>query len=56
MLAAVHTSITGWDVVLALVVVLAAFVLEKVAPPIAWVALTTLFLAALLTFALLVDL
>ena len=56
MLAAIHSSIQGIDVILALLVVLAAVVLERLVPPIAWVAWSTLFLAALLTFTLLFDL
>lgn len=53
MLASVHTAVQGWDVVVALLVVVAALVLAKVVPQIAWVALGTLFVAALIASALL---
>lgn len=55
MIAAVHTALTGWDVVFALLVVLAAVILERVVPPIPWVAWVTLFGVFLFGFALTVD-
>lgn len=47
MLASVHSAINGWSVVIALLILLAAIVLEKVVPPLPWVAWTTLFLVAM---------
>lgn len=55
MLAAIHTSMTGWDVVVALLVVLVVYLLTRIAPEVAWVALATLFGVALLVFALTVQ-
>lgn len=54
MLAAVHTAITGWDVLAALVVVVVALVVDRPrVPPIT--RLLVLFGVALLVFALLVT-
>lgn len=55
MLAAIHTTITGWDVFFALLVVLIAFVLEKVAPTFPWMLAAALFGVALLVFVLTVS-
>ena len=55
MMIAAQTSIVGADVICALVVLVVAIALEKVAPA-AWIAWFTLFCAALLTFTLLFDL
>lgn len=56
MLATVSTSLTGLDFVFAFLVVVLAVVLDRVAPIfVSWVLGTTLFLAALLTFALTVK-
>lgn len=52
MLATAHSILNGWDVVVALVILLAAIILEKVVPPLPWVAWTTLFLVGLFGLAL----
>lgn len=55
MLAEVSTAIEGLDVLFAVLVVILAVVLDRVAPIfVSWVTGSTLFLAALLTFAMLV--
>lgn len=55
MIAAVHTVLTGYDVVVALLVVLAVLVLARLLPEIPWVAGTTLFLVGLFGLALTVK-
>lgn len=52
---AFHTVLNGWDVIAGLAVVLIAIVMEKLVPPIPWVAWGTLFLVAMFGFALAVK-
>lgn len=54
MLAAVHTAISGWDVLAALAVVFVAVLLDGWKRPASWLPLLALFGVALLVFALLV--
>lgn len=43
MLATVHSALTGWDVVIGLLVLLVGIILERVVPPHPWVAWITCF-------------
>lgn len=52
-LASVHTAVTGWDVLWALVVVVVVWLLSRVITEVPWWRAVTLFAAALLVFALL---
>lgn len=54
MVAAARTAIDGWDVIAALVVVFVGVLLDRTVKGLPWVAVFTLFAAALLVFALLV--
>lgn len=55
MLATVHSALTGWDVVFALVVLIAAIVVERVVTPHPWVLWVTCFGVFLFGFALTVS-
>lgn len=55
MIAAVRSALTGWDAVVALLVLVGAVVLEKLVPPVPWVAWISLFLIAMFGFAITVT-